>query len=215
MKRTLPILGFSLLLLAACASTKPVPAPETEVNPATDPTIVGAIDEAAWQGAEEGAEAAVTGRRVGRVVGVLAAVFGGPERESIDDMIDRYRDTRDAITVTSAAIGATYGAIEGAKRGYEFDLQFAELHEIDGMQVFRPTPDQIDGYFASMPSNETMAAVAKVFIGRTERAIDIDAAGDTAFAMRDALIDMGVPSTSIVAHRNAAVEGIGIRVRYR
>src|SRR5689334_16186447 len=119
MNRALVILPLALLALTACrTTTKP------DVNPYTDPTVVGAIDEAARQGAEESAQAAHAATGVARAAGVLAAVFGGPERESLDDTIDRYRRTRDAVEGTAAAVGAVHGAKEGAKRGFQFDLQF-------------------------------------------------------------------------------------------
>src|SRR3954451_1938125 len=112
MRHWFPALGIAVLL-TACATTQP-PAPQ--LDPSTDPTIAGA---------EAGAE---IGLRIGRVAGVLAAVFGGPERESVDDMVDRYRMTRDAAVVTGALIGAAKGGAAGA------DLQFAELHKIEGLE---------------------------------------------------------------------------------
>ena len=158
MTRWFPVFAFALLLLVGCSTSNPAAQPEP-VDPATDPTIVGAVDEAVLEGSIEAEAAARTGRRIGRVAGVLAAVFGGPERESVDDTIDRYRRTRDAIVVTSTLIGATKGAVEGAQRGYELDLQFAELHEIEGVEVFRPFPDQIDVYLGSSTDSQTLAAI--------------------------------------------------------
>ena len=114
MNRWLALLAaFALLLLAACR-TAPPPA-QPEVNPVTDPTVVGAIDEAARQGAIESQQAAHSAVVGARVAGVLAAVLGGPQVESIDDTIDRYRRTRDAVEGTAAAIGAAHGAEAGAK----------------------------------------------------------------------------------------------------
>jgi hypothetical protein len=214
MTRWFTVFALALLLLVGCStsnhSAEPVP-----VDPATDPTIVGTVDEAVLEGSIEAEEAARTGRRIGRVAGVLAAVFGGPQRESIDDTIDRYRRTRDAIVVTSTLIGATKGAVEGAQRGHELDLQFAELHEIEGVEVFRPFPDQIDVYLASSPDSQTLTAIAAVFAGREERAIDIEAAGDAALDVRESLIGLGVPATSLSAHRDNGVTGVVLRIRYR
>jgi len=141
MRRFLPI--AALALLAACATSRP-PAPEPD--PMTDPTIIGAVNDAAVQGSIEAEHGAIVGRNIGRVAGVLAAVFGGPERESLDDTIDRYRDTRDAFETAGAAIGLAHGATEGAKRGFEVDQRFAELHAMKGVTVFRPYPDMIDVY---------------------------------------------------------------------
>jgi len=211
MNRWLPVVALTLLVLSACATTQPV----ASVDPTTDPTAIGAIDEAAREASIEGAQAAKTGRRIGRVAGVLAAVFGGPECESVDDMVDRYRFTRDTIEITSAAIGASKGARAGATRGHVFDLQFAELRQIEGVEVFRPYPDVIDVQFASAPSRSLLAQVAAVFTGREDRVIDVDAAGEEAFDVRDALIDLGLPAPGVIAHRNDERSGIALRVRYR
>src|SRR5436305_69952 len=140
MKRTVAAAAL-LLLLAACATTQRAKQPE--VDQVTDPTIVGAIDQAAQQGTAEANEAAHASAGVARVTGGLAAIFGGPRRESLDDTIDRYRRTRDAVEATSAFIGAAHGAQEGAKRGLQFDTQFAELRQIEGLDVIRPYPDVI------------------------------------------------------------------------
>src|SRR5436190_889586 len=109
MKRSLPLVAF--VLLAACATTKPA----HPVDPATDPTIIATVNDAAVQGSIEAAQGAETGRRIGRVAGFFAAVFGGPKCESLDQTIDRYRATRDAFEATGAAIGFAHGAKEGGK----------------------------------------------------------------------------------------------------
>lgn len=214
MIRRLSLPALALVLLAACSSSKPAVQP-AEVDPATDPSIIGAVDEAALQGTIQGEAAARTGRRIGRVAGVLAAVFGGPSHESLDDTIDRYRDTRDAIEVTSAIIGTAKGATEGAKRGYQFDLQFAELHEIEGLQVFRPMPDQIEVRFISDPTPQLLSAVAAVFADREPRAIEIEGAGDAAFDVRHALIERGVPAASFEAYRDDNLTSVYLRFGYR
>jgi hypothetical protein len=149
------------------------------------------------------------------VAGVLAAVLGGPERESVDDTIDRYRRTRDAVVVTSAIVGATKGAVEGSQRGYVLDLQFAELHQIEGVEVFRPFPDQIDVYLGSSPASQTLTAIAAVFAGREERAIDIEAAGDAALDVRESLIGLGVPAAGLRAQRDNGLTGVVLRIRYK
>jgi len=209
MNRWLPIVALALLL-AACSTTKPVP-----VDPVTDPTIVGSLDEAAREGSIQAEAGARTGRRIGRVAGVLAAVLGGPECDTVDDMVDRYRLTRDAAEATGAMIGASRGATAGAKRGHVFDLQFLELHQIEGVEVVRPFPDVIDAHFASSPSRATLAQIAAVFTGREPRVIDIEAAGDEALDVRNALIDLGLPAPGLIAHRNDELRGIALRVRYR
>lgn len=211
--RCFPALALAFLL-AACSTAKPASEP-VPVDPLTDPSIVGAVDEAVLQGSNEAVAAARTGRRIGRVAGVLAAVFAGPESESLDDTIDRYRQTRNAAEATGAVIGATKGAVAGAKRGYELDLQFAELHEIEGLEVMRPFPDEIEARFAGAPSAQTLSELAAVFVGREERAIDILAAGNGAVEIREALIALGVPGDGIDAHRDDEVRGVVLRVRYR
>jgi len=126
MKRWFPLFAFALVLLAACATSKPAVA----VDPVTDPTVIGAVDESVREGSIAAAEGAQAGRRIGRVAGVVAAVLGGPRHDTLDDAIDRYRLTRDLAETTGAIIAGSRGATAGAKRGLELDLQFAELHKI-------------------------------------------------------------------------------------
>jgi hypothetical protein len=214
MIRRLTALTFASVLLVACSTTKPAAQP-VAVDPVTDPSIVGAVDEAVLQGSIEGAAAARTGRRIGRVAGVFAAVFGGPSHESLDDAIDRYRLTRDAATAAGAVIGASKGATAGAKRGFVLDLQFAELHEIEGVSVLRPFPDEIEASFTISPTQELLVRIAGVFAGREERAIDIQAPDDAALDVRESLIALGVPASSLSAHRNDELREVVLRIRYR
>lgn len=211
MKRWFPMSAFALVLLAACSTSKPA----VVVNPVTDPTIIGAIDESAREGSIAAAEGAQAGRRIGRVAGVVAAVLGGPKYDTVDAAIDRYRLTRDLAETTGAIIAGSRGAKAGAKRGMELDLQFAELHKIDGVQVTRPMPDQIDVRFATSPDPLTLRDIAAVFAGREERAIDIQGPDDSSFAVRDSLIDLGLPHTAMQARRNDDLSGIVLRIRYR
>src|ERR1044071_9108513 len=200
MKRWLALAAVTLSLVA-CASSKP--AAQTQIDPVTDPTVVGAVNAAAVEGSMEAEEAARQGRKIGRVAGVLAAVFGGPQSES-----------RDAITATSAAIGATKGAVNGAKRGFVFDQQFAELHDITGIEATRPFPDQIDVRIAKIPDNDLLATVALVFVGREERIIHIEAADSAASEIRESLIALGMNPSSLHAHRNDEERGIVMHVGY-
>lgn len=208
----LPVLA--LLLSVACASS-PKPEPAPAVDPTLDPTIIGAVDEAAAQGIAEGVEAARVGRRIGRVAGVVAAVVGGPSHESLDDAIDRYRNTRDAITVTSAFLGASHGAIEGAQRGYAMDLQFAELVKIQGLDVIRPYPDQIDVRFRGAPTRELVSQIAAVFASRDARAVAIEGSGDYALDVRDWLLELGIGATSVSTHRNDALPIVVLHITYK
>jgi len=198
------------ILLTACATTHP---PVPEPDPSTEPTIVGAVEGAVVEGSMGAAAGAEVGLHIGRVAGVLAAVFGGPERESFDDMIDRYRMTRDAAVITGAVIGAAKGGIAGAKQGYDFDLQFAELHKIEGLEVIRYSADEFEGRFANAPAPEALDRIAKVFAGRQGWLIDVEGADGTAFDVRDSLIDRGLAHDAIDAHRNANVRGVVLHIR--
>jgi hypothetical protein len=209
MRHWFPALGIAVLL-TACATTRP-PAPQPD--PSVDPTIAGAVEGAVVQGAAGAEAGAEIGLRLGRVAGVLAAVFGGPERESVDDMIDRYRMTRDAAVLTGAMIGAAKGGVAGAKQGYEFDLQFAELHKIEGLEVIRYSADEFEGRFANAPSPAALERIAAVFAARQGWLIDVEGAGASAFDVRDALIDRGMPHNAIDAHRNANVQGVVLHIR--
>jgi hypothetical protein len=199
---------WSVLVFAffvACSSSKLAP-PAAAVDPTTEPTIVGAVEEAVLQGTVEGEEAARVGRRIGRVAGVIAAIV------SDGDVVDNYRTARDATIATTIAIGATHGAVEGAKRGYELDVQFAELTQISGIEATRPFPDLIDVRFSD---RELLPKIAAVLVGREERAIDIEAAGNEALDVRDALIELGLPPASLSASRNDDLSGVALRISYR
>lgn len=210
MRHWFPALGIAVLL-TACATTQQPPPLQTD--PSTDPTIAGAVEGAVVQGAMGAEAGAEVGLRIGRVAGVLAAVFGGPERESVDDMIDRYRMTRDAAVVTGALIGAARGGAAGAKQGYDFDLQFAELHKIEGLEVIRYSADEFEGRFANAPAPEALERIAAICVGRQGWLIDVEGAGGTAFDVREALIDGGLAHNAIDAHRNANVQGVVLHIR--
>ncbi|HJW93192.1 MAG TPA: hypothetical protein VJ901_06205 [Thermoanaerobaculia bacterium] len=170
MKRSLPL--FAFVLLAACATTKPASMP---VDPATDPTIIATVNDAAVQGSIEAAHGAVVGRNIGRVAGFVAAVFGGSDHECLDETIDRYRATRDAFTLAGAAIGYAHGAKEGGKRGLEVDQRFAELHAMQGLTLYRPYPDMIDVY---LDDPALVKDVKAVFAGHQGWIIDAGASRD-------------------------------------
>jgi len=211
MNRWFPMSAFALVLLAACSTSRPVGV----VDPVTDPTIIGAIDESAREGSIAAEEGARTGHRIGQVAGVVAAVLGGPRHDTLEDAVGRYLLTRDLAEATGAIIGGSRGAKAGAKRGMELDLQFAELHKIEGVKVFRPTPDQIDVLFDESPNPAMLSQIAAVFAGREERAIDIQGPDDSSFAVRDSLIGLGVSNAAIQARRDDHLRGIIIRIRYR
>lgn len=205
MKRALTLFTLTLVL-AACSTAKP-----PKVDPATDPTIIGTLNDAVVQSDAEAAAGAEVGLRVGRVAGVLAAVFGGPQTESIDQTIDRYRRTRDAAVVTGALIGGAHGAKAGAQRGFEVDQRFAQLHELKAVTVLRPYPDQIDAYL-----DDTLAAkdVAAVFAGRPGWIIDIEGAGDAALDVRELLLGAGLPGSSLSEHRNNRAKQVVLHIQY-
>lgn len=196
----------ALFLFVACASSKPAPPPDPD--PVVEPTIVGAVEEAVVQGTVEGMEGARIGHRVGVVAGVIAAVAGGPETESLDDMLDRYRDTRNAVQTTATVIAATHGAVEGAKRGYELDLQFAELTQIAGVEATRPFPDLIEVRFTD---KALVPEIARVLAGRDARTITFE--GREALAVRDALLDLDAPGRFTVV-RDYDYDGAVMRITY-
>jgi hypothetical protein len=214
MTRAVPILVAALLVLPACSTTKPSPpAPD----PVTDPTIVAAVEEAVIEGTIEGEAAARTGRRIGMVAGVVAAVFGGPESESLEEAVDRYRDMRDAGEAIGAVIGGTRGVVDGAKRGYQLDLQFAELQQFDMLSVTRPFPNEIQVIFDNARAQEAVAAITGVLAGRDARDIDVIAAGDEGVPVRDSLIEYGVARELVRVRRDDEIEGtvvLVIRARY-
>ncbi|HKO01412.1 MAG TPA: hypothetical protein VJ032_06955, partial [Thermoanaerobaculia bacterium] len=117
------------------------------------------------------------------------------------------------VEATAATIGATKGAVAGAKRGIELDQQFAELHNIEGIDVIRPMPDEIVARFAASPTPELLEKIAAVFQGREPRNVDIEAAGNAAVVIGDELRARGV--TGIEAHRNDDLAIIVLRIRYR
>lgn len=194
---------LAIAFFVACSSSRPAPPP---VDFTTEPTLVGAVGEAVIQGTVEGEEAARVGRRAGRIAGLIAAIVQD------GDVIDNYRTTRDAVIGTATAIGVTHGVVEGAKRGYEFDLQFAELVKIPGLDVTRPFPDLIEVRFSDY---EVLPKIVVVLAGREERALGVEAAGNAALDVRDALIELGVEPASIRAMRNDELSGALLRIGYR
>ena len=210
---TRALAAFALVVLTACSSSRPAVAPPPPVDPHTDPTVVGTVDEAVIESLAAVERGAAAGRAIGSVVGVIAAVFGGPRHESLDDAVDRYRLARDAGEAIGAVIGATKGMTAGAERGYELDVQFAELQKIEGIQATRPLPDEIEVRLASSPRPETLEAIAAVFEGREQRALDLEGPAEAVLSIRESLIELGVPSASLSARRNDAIDGVVLRVR--
>jgi hypothetical protein len=215
MKRSLPALAFSLLILTACATRGPYPEP-SEVNPVTDPTVIGAVDEAAIQGKIEGEKAAVTGHRIGIVFGTLAAVLGGGSHDSLDEAIGRYIVTHDLVATTVMLAGATKGTVEGAKHGAVLDQQFAELHAIVGVTVLRPYPDDIEIHVPIHAPGEVFDAMVNVFANREPRVLDLYGKDESILDVRDALLSRKVVAAQVNAHRDETVEDgvVIVRVRY-
>lgn len=211
MKRFIPV----LLFLAACSASRPIAFQPTTCPP--DPKIdpPAAVAEVVAETADAAEAGARVGRRVGIVAGLIAAVFGGGESETIDESIDRYRRTRDAATVVGAVIGAASGlpeTPEGTDGGHPLDVQFDELQQIDALEVTRSSADVIDVRFLVAPDQKLLAQIAAILKDRT---IDIEAPGDTALEVRDALIRLGVPPDSLNARRVAGQADIVLRVRLR
>jgi hypothetical protein len=211
MKRWFPMSAFALVLLAACSTSRPV----VVVDPVTDPTIIGAIDESAREGSIAAEEGARTGRRIGQVAGVVAAVLGGPRHDTLEDAVGRYLLTRDLAEATGAIIGGSRGAKAGAKTRHGARPAICGTAQDRGVKVFRPTPDQIDVLFDESPNPQMLTEIAAVFAGREERAIDIQGPDDSSFAVRDSLIGLGVSNAAIQARRDDHLRGIIIRIRYR
>lgn len=211
MHRWFAPLVLPLVLLCACTTTRQAP----PVDPVTEPTTIGAIDEAARQADIEAAKAVRHSVAIARTAGVLAALFGGPDSESLDQTIDRYRATRDTVLVTSAIVGAIHGAHEGAQRGFELDSQFAELRLIEGVEAIRPYPDEIDVHTEDVPDRATLQRIVCALDGREQRAIEVQAAGDSVFAVRESLIDAGIPRTNVSTRRNDDMPGVVLVIRYR
>ncbi|HVR37740.1 MAG TPA: hypothetical protein VMU84_01490 [Thermoanaerobaculia bacterium] len=197
---------LATVLLIGCASQQQATKPE--VDPTTDPSAIGAVTAAVQQGSEESAAGADTGRRIGRVVGVIAAITGGPQSESIDDAIARYRDARDLGESIGAAAGAAKGANAGARRGFAFDKQMAELEKITELDVTRPAPYVIVVRFDD-PQSGHLDEIARIVSGRE---IDIVAAGDTSTIVRDALIGFDIPASTLQAHRNDEERGVTLHI---
>ncbi|HWW59956.1 MAG TPA: hypothetical protein VN181_01185 [Thermoanaerobaculia bacterium] len=170
--------------------------------------MIGAVDAAVAQGAEEAAAGAKTGRRIGIAVGLVSAIFGGAPYESIDESIARYRAARDTGEAIGAIAGGAHGANAGARRGFQFDLEMAELKKFDDLDVTRPAPDELIVQFTD-PATPRLADIARIVGGRR---IFIEAPGDTGIAVRDALIDHGVAASTLQSHRNDKLSAVRLRI---
>lgn len=202
------LLLVSSTLTMACATAR-----HPEPDPATDPTIIGAVDTASQDATEavaspEAVHAATVGRRVGTVVGVVSAIFGSSS-EPIEQSIDRYRRIRNAGESIGLATAVAPAATRGWQRGLAFDQQMAALKNIDGVELYRPAPDQIDVYFAHA-NTTNLAAIACAVEGRT---LEVEGGGGTSFDVRDALIDHGIPRERVSSHRNDTMQGVVLHVR--
>ena len=214
--RSLPAAALALFALAACSTSRNPGNPHTRIDtfhPVPEPRAT--VEETAVKAGEGAIEGAVVGRRIGRVAGVIAAVFGGPSSESLDDTIDRYRRTRDAVTVVGALIGATKGAMEGAEECIETDPQFAELLKIEGLDATRPLPNQIDVRVPLSPDPRLLTAIANVFANDEDRVFDIEGPDASSLDIREALIELGMRPSSLSAHRADALNEVVIHIRRR
>ena len=142
---------------------------------------------------------------------MFAAIAGLPADDSTHDTLERYRNTRDAITATGALIGAAHGGREGAKRGLDFDTQFAELQKIDGVVATRPLPSWIEVRVTSM---DVLPEIAKVLLAHDARVIGITATDDMDLEARERLIEAGLSGAGLSAHRDDAIQGIAMRIGY-
>jgi hypothetical protein len=206
--RLAPLVLLSLLA-AACATTQSRP-----VDPVTDPTVVGAVDAAVQEAAVESiaakdSTAGTVGRRIGMTVGVFAAVFGGGSSEPIEASIDRYRRFRDAGEAAGSAVAVSKAASRGWNRGLAFDLQMAELVKVDGIDVTRPAPDEID---IRLPSSEP-ALLSTVACTIGSDTVDIEGPRGSAFDVREALIDAGMRPEGLNSYRNDELTDVVLHVK--
>ena len=213
MFRNIALVTLVTLLFSACSTSAPAAAPEP-VDPTVEPTIAGAVDEAVLEGSIQGETAAETGRRIGRIAGIVAAVVGGPETETIDETVDRYRRTRDAVEATAAVIGATKGAVAGAERGYKLDLAFAELTKIEGIETTRPYIDRIEVRAETALDEATITAIATVLSRATDGVLHIDAFGDTGQQLTDAAVALGASQAAVTAYPEEEPSGVVISIGY-
>jgi hypothetical protein len=203
------------VLTAACA-TRPVPTP-VAVDPATDPTIIGAVSVAAADGSEAAARKsaeATTGRRIGIAVGLVSAVFGGENYEPIWRSVDRYRRIRDDGEAIGASIAASKAAKSGWQRGLTFDTQMVDLQKIDGVTVTRSTPIQLDVRLSNatiQPLHEIAAAISD----RDHRTVVIEGAPANTATVREGLVANGLPDWIIETSRNDDIGYVVLRIRYR
>ena len=137
-----------------------------------------------------------------------------PETESIDQTVERYRRTRDAAEAAGAVIGATKGAAAGAERGYQLDLKFAELVQIEGLDVMRPGPETIEIRVDETVSQETLERIATVLADLQERSLLLDIAGTAALDVSDALIGFGIPASLVAVDEEDGTPGAVLRVRH-
>ncbi len=103
-------------------------------------------------------------------------------------------------------------AVDGMKRGYALDVQFAELTKIAGVRVTRPMPGLIEVRFSDF---EVVPAIAAVLEEREPRSVDVEATGNVALDVRRELIMRGVSESSVNAIWNDEVEGVVLRITYR
>jgi outer membrane protein OmpA-like peptidoglycan-associated protein len=149
---------------------------------------------------------AAVGAAAGAVVGAVVGNQGGNNR-------------------TGAVVGAAAGAAIGGVIGHQMDKQQAELQQIPGVEVSRPSEGQIDVRLTSdilfdtdssslrTESRSTLRGLADNFRQYSNEAFDIEGHTDStgtddynmslsqrrADSVRSYLVDQGVPSSQIFA----------------
>ena len=208
--RTIPAFLLLLAVLTGCSTAK---TPTVAVEPIREPVVLGVHPEAPPIELET---AFKVGKGIGHVAGVLAAIFGGPGSESLDDALDRYRRVRDAAVVTAVIIGATQAAAaaEAVEAEPVLARERAALQQLDFVRVTQPYPDQLEVRFTTPPTREMLAEVVEIVSGGESLTFTVEGPGSLLLDVRESLIVLGLPSSAVSAHRTEGAGEVVLRIRH-